>query len=218
MQGPMLDRHADAAHALDAGVVTEAIHFDPHAELVPRMAAGDERAVGILYETYHASLFRVAQSIVRERADAEEVVNDTFARAWRDAARFDASRGSLARWLTTIVRSRALDLVRTRSRRERAHDRAEQSAAIDLTTVGLGWSTSWDAARHVETQELEMSLTRALHTLPAKQRQVIELAFLDEHSHSSVAELLDVPLGTVKTRARLGLSRMRETLAGSDVV
>src|SRR3954452_19591297 len=93
-------------------------------DLVARAAGGDERAMAGLYDRYGQVLYAVAYRIVGERADAEEVVLDAFAQAWRDAPRFDATRGSVAGWLTMIARSRALDLVRARSRRDRMTDSA----------------------------------------------------------------------------------------------
>src|SRR5438094_1934974 len=104
-------------------------------ELVARAAAGDERAIGQLYDRYGAVLFAVAYRIAGQRADAEEVVLEAFAQAWREAPRFEAGRGSVAGWLTTIARSRALDLVRARGRPGRitasaAADRPEGSPAM----------------------------------------------------------------------------------------
>jgi RNA polymerase sigma-70 factor (ECF subfamily) len=89
------------------------------AELVSRAASGDERALAALYDRYGGVLYAVAYRITGQRADAEEVVLEAFAQAWRDAPRFDSARGSVAGWLTVIARSRALDLVRARGRRDR---------------------------------------------------------------------------------------------------
>ena len=98
-------------------------------ELVARAAQGEERAIGLLYDRYGGVLYAVAYRIVGQRADAEEVVVEAFAQAWREAPRFESGRGSVAGWLTTIGRSRALDLVRARSRR----DRITASAAAFLS-------------------------------------------------------------------------------------
>src|SRR5689334_24226260 len=107
-------------------------------ELVAQAAGGDARAIGLLYDRYGAVLYAVAYRIVGQGADAAEVVVEAFAQAWRDAPRFEAGRGSVAGWLTTIARSRALDLVRARSRRERitasaAADRPNASPAMGET-------------------------------------------------------------------------------------
>ncbi len=202
---------AQALHAAPLPVV------DPHASLVTRMADGDQDAAAALHTACAAPLLRIAYAIVREQSDAEEVVSDTFAKAWRDSASFDCARGSVVGWLTMIVRSRSRDYVRARMRRERAHDRAEVLAAVDTTAINLGWSTGWDVARVVETQERDATIDRVLAQLPEKQREAIELVFLQSVSHTTAADRLGVPLGTVKTRVRLGLRRMRVLFDDSKV-
>lgn len=182
---------------------------DPHASLVTQMVAGDHAAAARLHAVCLAPLLRIAYSIVREHADAEEVVSDTFAKAWRDAACFDAARGTVVGWLTMIVRSRSRDFVRARSRRDRTRDRAAVLAAVDTTDVNIGWSTEWDVERAVEYRERVDVLLRVLTQLPEPQREAIELVFLRGVPHALAAGQLGVPLGTVKTRVRLGLRRMR---------
>jgi RNA polymerase sigma-70 factor (ECF subfamily) len=177
--------------------------------LVARAAAGDQRAIGPLYDRYGAVLYAVAYRIVGQAADAEEVVADAFAQAWRDAPRFDARRGSAAGWLTMIARSRALDLVRARTRRDRitssaAADRPEHSPAMGEFRP--------DPARALEHAERRREVRQALGTLSAPQREAIELAYFEGLSQSEIAERLQEPLGTVKTRVRLGMQKLRECL------
>jgi len=178
-------------------------------ELVARAAGGDERAVGLLYDRYAAVLYAVAYRIVGQRADAEEVVVEAFAQAWRDAPRFEAARGSVAGWLTTIARSRALDLVRARSRRERI----TAAAAADRpdTPPAMG-NLRADPAGSLDQEERRRQVRRALDTLSPSQRQAIELAYFEGLSQSEIAERLQEPLGTVKTRVRLGMQKLREML------
>jgi RNA polymerase sigma-70 factor, ECF subfamily len=178
-------------------------------ELVAQAARGDERAVGRLYDRYGAVLYAVAYRIVGQRADAEEVVLEAFAQAWRDAPRFEAGRGSVAGWLTMIARSRALDLVRARSRRERitasaAADRPETSPAMGDFRA--------DPARALDHDERRRQVQQALSLLSPPQRQAIELAYFEGLSQSEIAERLQEPLGTVKTRVRLGMQKLRECL------
>jgi RNA polymerase sigma-70 factor, ECF subfamily len=178
-------------------------------ELVAQAARGDERAVGRLYDRYGAVLYAVAYRIVGQRADAEEVVLEAFAQAWRDAPRFEAGRGSVAGWLTMIARSRALDLVRARSRRERitasaAADRPETSPAMGDFRP--------DPARALDHDERRRQVEQALTLLSPPQRQAIELAYFEGLSQSEIAERLQEPLGTVKTRVRLGMQKLRECL------
>jgi RNA polymerase sigma-70 factor (ECF subfamily) len=181
----------------------------PDTELVARAAEGDERAVGELYDRYGQVLYAVAFRIVGERADAEEVVLDAFAQAWRDATRFETARGSVAGWLTTIARSRALDLVRARSRRARitataAAERPESSPAMG------GWRA--DPSSGLDHAERRAQVRLALEALSPPQRRAIELAYFEGLSQSEIATLLQEPLGTIKTRVRLGMQKLREML------
>ena len=179
------------------------------AELVSRAARGDERAIGLLYDRYGGVLYAVAYRIVGQPADAEEVVLEAFAQAWREAARFEAGRGSVAGWLTMIARSRALDLVRARSRR----DRMTASATADRPDASPGMSEFRpDPAKALDHDERRQQVQQALATLSPPQRQAIELAYFEGLSQSEIAERLRQPLGTVKTRVRLGMQKMRECL------
>jgi RNA polymerase sigma-70 factor (ECF subfamily) len=173
------------------------------------MAAGDERALGELYDRHGATVYALARAIVGERADTEEVVADAFGQAWRTAAQFDPSRGSVAAWLATIARTRALDLVRARGRRSKALARAAQESDAGFAApLSAGAAPDRDVEQH-EAQEL---VTRSLSELPAPQRQVIELAYFGGLSHSEIAAELHEPLGTVKTRLRAGMEKLRDVL------
>ncbi len=178
-------------------------------DLVARAVRGDERAIGQLYDRYGAVLYAVAYRIVGQRADAEEAVLEAFAQAWRDAGRFEAGRGSVAGWLTMIARSRALDLVRSRSRR----DRITASAAADRPNTSPGMSEFRpDPGKALDHAERQQQVQQALETLSQPQRQAIELAYFEGLSQSEIAERLQEPLGTVKTRVRLGMQKLRECL------
>jgi RNA polymerase sigma-70 factor (ECF subfamily) len=172
-----------------------------------RAAAADERAMTDLYDRYGTLVYTVAYRIVGQRADAEEVVVDAFTQAWREAARFEAERGSVAAWLTTIARSRALDLLRARGRRERL----VVDAAGGMEGGGSGGPEA-PAADRAEDDERRWVVKLALEGLSAPQRQAIELAFFEGLSQSEIAERLNEPLGTVKTRVRLGMQKLREAL------
>jgi RNA polymerase sigma-70 factor, ECF subfamily len=178
-------------------------------DLVLRAAGGDERAMAALYDRYGEVLYAVAYRIVGQRADAEEVVLDALAQAWREATRFEASRGSVAGWLTTIARSRALDLVRARTRRERitasaAAERPDSSPAMGSWPV--------DPSSGVDLAERRKQVQQALEALSPPQRRAIELAYFEGLSQSEIAERLQEPLGTIKTRVRLGMQKLRESL------
>lgn len=179
-------------------------------QLIAVMAQGDERGASMLYDRHGSVLYGLALRMVGEPADAEEVVLDAFAQAWRDAARYDTSRGAVAAWLTTITRTRALDLIRARGRRVKMTDTA--TATLDEpAAMGSGF-----ASPDVQVQETEraVAVKAALDQLPGAQRQVIELAFFEGLTHHEVADRLSEPLGTVKTRIRLGMQKLRDALSG----
>jgi len=178
-------------------------------ELVARAAQGEERAIGALYDRYGPMLYAVAYRIVGQRADAEEVVVEAFAQAWRDAARFEPGRGSVAGWLTMMARSRALDLVRARGRR----DRVTASAAADRPGAPIAMGEMGpDPSSALDLDERRRQVRQALETLSPPQRQAIELAYFEGLSQSEIAERLQEPLGTVKTRVRLGMQKLRDCL------
>lgn len=183
----------------------------PDRALVERMARGEERALGELYDRYGEMTYSLALAIVRERADAEEVVADAFGQAWRNAASYDPGRGSVAGWLATITRTRALDLVRARGRRVRAIERAAQ-ADRDGLAAPMGAAAD-PPDRRIERGEARRLVTRSLGELPEPQRRVIELAYFGGLSQTEIAAELHEPLGTVKTRMRAGLEKLRGSLA-----
>jgi RNA polymerase sigma-70 factor (ECF subfamily) len=178
-----------------------------------RIAAGDEEAVSQLYDRHSAKLYGTALFIVRDPLDAEDVVIDAFMKVWRTASEYDVSRGTVNAWLTTIVRSRAMDVVRARGRRERAY----ALAGTQSTTEGDDGSSWSDALfQSLSFDELKAGLAKALSSLSSAQRAVVELTFLAGMPHTRVATHLGLPLGTVKTRARLALRNMRKTMEASS--
>ncbi len=197
------------------------------AALVARVAAGDAEALGTLYDRFGADAHRFARVLVGGAADeADDVTAAVFAQLWRTAARYDAARGSVAAWVTMVTRARALDHVRARRRRVRLEERAAGDAAAlapagtAATAVPLGGSPEApDAA--VERAEAARAVRGSLAALPEPQRRAIELAFFGGLSHADVAAALGQPLGTVKTRIRTGLLKLREAMrpaaaAGGD--
>jgi RNA polymerase sigma-70 factor (ECF subfamily) len=155
-------------------------------------------------------MYGLALRMVGESADAEEVVLEAFAQAWRDAVRYDTSRGSVVGWLTTIARTRALDLIRARGRRSKMTDTAANQLDAPAA-MGEGFRSA-DAL--VDDAERATAVASALNGLPDAQRRAIELAFFEGLTHPEVAERLREPLGTVKTRIRLGMQKLRDLLAG----
>jgi len=179
-------------------------------DLVAAMTRGDEGAMSVLYDRYAPGLLGLALRITRELSDAEDVVADAFAQAWRDAARFQVDRGSVAAWLATITRSRALDLIRSRGRRHRLDDAATAEASNVPAAMGAPPPSPVAA---VLADERSRKVQSAMDTLPMVQRTALELAYFEGLSQSEIAERLNEPLGTVKTRTRLGLQRLRDLLS-----
>ena len=204
------DRGRASKTGIPISSVSLAASADPlDIQLIAAMAQGDERAASVLYDRHGAVMFGLALRMAGEAADAEEVVLDAFAQAWRDAARYETSRGSVVGWLTTITRTRALDLIRARGRRAKMTETA--TATLDEpAAMGSGF-----LAPDVQVLETERSVAvkSALDQLPVPQRLAIELAFFDGLTHHEVADRLSEPLGTVKTRIRLGMQKLRDTLS-----
>jgi len=173
-------------------------------ELIGGVAAGDQQALADLYDATSRAVYGLLLRILADAGTAEEVLLDVYTQAWRQAASYSAVRGSPMAWLTTIARSRAIDrLRRGRQERERCEplDRAAQAAAPGAS-----------AEDDVTARERGAVVRAALAALPPEQRDVIELAYFGGLSHTEIAAERGLPLGTVKTRTRLGLTRLRETL------
>ena len=173
---------------------------------VERMARGEHDGLAELYDRHGRFVYSLALRIVRDGGDAEDIVQEVFSQVWRQSARFDVTRGNVAAWLVTLTRTRAIDLLRRRRVRPdvsvpaNPDDRADQAPGQDV---------------QVEWQSRAAQVKRALDALPPLQRMAVELAFYDGLTHAEIAEQLEVPLGTVKTRVRQGLLKLRESLAGA---
>ena len=171
--------------------------------LVARCAQGDETALAELYDRFGRAAYALALRIVRDATQAEDVVQEAFLDLWRTAGRFDPSRSRPASYLLTFVHRRAVDLIR----REQA--RPQRGGDVDLIETRAG---SDDIPASLVASEQGASVRRALADLPPPQRQVLELAYFNGLSQSEIAERLGEPLGTVKSRTHVALSRLRELL------
>lgn len=172
-------------------------------ELLKLSGLGDEVAFAQLYDASSARVFGLALRVVRDSAQAEEVVQEGFLEIWRTAARFDPNKGSALSWLFTIVHRKAVDRVRSAeasTRRETTYHHKTQPIEHDTTAEAVEASFE---ARRVRT---------ALDTLTAVQRQALELAYFGGYTHTEVASMLDLPVGTAKTRIRDGLIRLRDAM------
>ncbi len=180
--------------------------------LIGRVAAGSESALSALYDRWHGVVSALADRILADADEADDVVEETFWQAWRNAGRFDASRGSVQTWLLTIARTRSLDRLRARRRRR------EQSADADgpdsaPSIASLAADPAADASSGAEQGEQRKIVRAALAELPAEQRTTLELAYFGGLSQSEIAAQMNEPLGTVKTRTRMALQKLRDALA-----
>jgi RNA polymerase sigma-70 factor (ECF subfamily) len=173
------------------------------AALIKRAAAGDQQAVSELYDATSRLVYGLVLRILGDEGAAEEVLLDVYMQVWRQAGTYDAGRGSPLAWLATIARSRAIDRLRA--------GRQEWQRARSLETVSqLSTGESLEEAAYVT--ELRGVVRGALDTLSAEQREALELAYYGGLSHSEIAERLGQPLGTIKTRIRLGMMKLRALL------
>ena len=192
------------AAAPTVAVVLAGRHEPVLRALVERMARGEEEALGQLYDETSGILFALALRMLRRREDAEEVTLDAYTRAWRNAAAYDPRRASVTAWLVMMTRSIAIDRLRSTTGKAARTEALENPAAEPSAAPGPE-ETAW------VSQQRERVL-RALEHLPVEQRQAIELAFFRGLSHAELAEATGAPLGTVKTRVRLGMARLRTLL------
>jgi RNA polymerase sigma-70 factor (ECF subfamily) len=174
------------------------------AALIKRVADGDQSALTTLYDTASRLVFGLILRIVNDRSTAEEVLLDVFTQVWRQAATYDKKRGSPLAWLMTIARSRAIDRLRAGK-----HD---QQGKEPLDSVGELTASTVSPEDATVASERQMFVRAALDSLSAEQREVIELAYYSGLSHSEIALRLGQPLGTVKTRTRLGMMKLRDAL------
>jgi RNA polymerase sigma-70 factor (ECF subfamily) len=174
-----------------------------------RMAGGDHQALAELYDRHARPIYSLALRVLQDPAEAEDVVQDVFARAWTQAARYDTGRGAVAAWLLNMTRSRAID--RLRSRRSRPAEDADRQDALDnMPGAGVPQDVQLLSAEQV------MRLRDALRDLPALQRIAVELAYYEGLTHAEIAARLEQPLGTVKTRIRQAMIKLRESMAGNQ--
>ena len=176
-------------------------------QTLDRMASGDGEALAELYDRHAGRVYSLALRIVRDTTEAEDVVQDVFVQAWRQASRYTASRGVVAAWLLMLARSRAID--RLRARRARPEEPGGETAATQL--VDSGPPVEW---QYLSSEQIRLVRT-ALERLPFLQRLAIELAYFEGLTHVEIAARLEEPLGTVKTRIRSALTKLRESLVGA---
>jgi RNA polymerase sigma-70 factor, ECF subfamily len=184
--------------------VADAAAADADRFALQRMVRGDHDALAEVYDRHARLLFSLALRIVGRQPDAEDVLQEVFTQVWRQAGRYDTSRGTVAGWLVMLTRSRALDRLR--------RERGAAAADVDWASIDI---VDPDAAVDLRlvTAERAGRLRAALEALPEAQRTPLELGYYEGLSQSAIAARLGVPLGTIKTRMRQALLRLRDALA-----
>ena len=172
-------------------------------DLVVMVGRGDAPAFEVLYDRVANSVFGVIRRVLRDPAQSEEVTQEVLVEVWRTATRFDADRGSATTWIHTMAHRRAIDRVRSA---QASHDRDERVARRDHVPAFD------EVAERVETRLEQEQVRRCLEHLTTLQRESVTLAYYSGYTYREVAEVLDVPLGTVKTRMRDGLIRLRDCM------
>jgi RNA polymerase sigma factor (sigma-70 family) len=175
-------------------------------ELVRRIAAEDSFALAALIDETRPVVFAQALRLLGLRADAEEITMDVYSQVWRKAGRYDPARGSVLAWLGNMARSRAIDLLRSRARQQRSSE-----------VLALEFSKTLELEDEAASSEVRRRMNLALGALPSEQRRAIEMAYFNGHSMPEVAARLGVPLGTVKSRIRYGLKRLRLLMAAAEL-
>jgi len=184
--------------------MTAAVSTLDDKELVAAIAAGDADCLSELFDRYAGMLTALANRILKNLPDAEEVLQETFLQVWNQAGRYDSKRSSVSTWLVLIARSRAIDRLRTRQVKQRTVNAAQQENPLQHTSP-KGVAT-------VLMLERRSRLREELAKLPEEQRRVLEMAFYGGMTQSEIAEQAGIPLGTVKTRTLLAMRKLRAAL------
>jgi RNA polymerase sigma-70 factor (ECF subfamily) len=175
-------------------------------ELLKAVSRGDEQALAQLYDNYRVILFGLLVRILNSREEAEDVLQEVFLQVWRRAKDFDETRGKPFTWLVTLARSRAIDRLRSLGARDRVAQASIREASEEVS----------DAAFDTFRSEQRALVTSALSQLPEEQKRPLVLAYFDGLTQSEIAANLGAPLGTVKTRMRAGMMKLRQVLAGKN--
>ena len=182
------------------------------AELIELVANGDARALEVLYDRYSRIVYSFALRIVGDPLLAEEILQEVFFRVWQQGSGFQSNRGSLVTWLLSITHNLAIDEVRKRNRRPQKADSEDPELVLSAMA-----DESTDIEQEVWLSGVRTAIVEALDRVPKEQRDVIELAYFRGLTQREIAESLGQPLGTVKTRMRLGLQKLREQLGNSEL-
>ena len=206
--GQLLPIRARSSYPSTVGI--DALGGPTDVHLAEQLAAGDLGALELLYDRYGSLAYSISMRVLGDPGKAEDVVQDVFLKLWTRAESFDAGRGSLRTWLLTAVRNRSIDYLRGRA----AHERFEKEIPEHVVATGPG-SDPW---REVSLSIEREAVREAVDSLPSEQKQAVELAYFGGYSHPEIAEMIRVPLSTVKGRMRLGMEKLHSYLQGRGFV
>lgn len=208
---PLRDVSSDSGAGLwgHIGSTPAGAHVRDDADLMDALGQGEAEALEALYDRYSSLVFSVGLRMLRDPQLAEDVVQEVFVRLWRQPASFDPERGRFISWLMSVTRNRALDELRRISRRTRTEDRESDEHPLDALPTHDRMD---DPVLGVELLEQREVVQAAMTRLPPEQRRVIELAYFSGLTQTEISDVTGEPLGTVKTRTRLGMQKLREAL------
>ena len=170
-------------------------------DLISLAGDGDAQAFAVLYDRHSRAAYSLAYRMMNGRQAAEDLVQDAFLKVWRAATSYRADRGGVRTWILSIVHNQGIDQLRSHASRRRTQDKVEASAARSQPIEAF--AETWCNSQREQVRE-------ALNTLPQEQLKILELAYFSGYTHVEIAELLDLPLGTVKGRMRLGLRKLKK--------
>ena len=170
-------------------------------DLISLAGDGDAQAFAVLYDRHSRAAYSLAYRMMNGRQAAEDLAQDAFLKVWRAATSYRADRGCVQAWILSIVHSRGIDQLSSHASRRRTQDKVEASAARSQPIEAF--AETWCNSQREQVRE-------ALNTLPQEQLKILELAYFSGYTHVEIAELLDLPLGTVKGRMRLGLRKLKK--------
>jgi RNA polymerase sigma-70 factor (ECF subfamily) len=176
-------------------------------DLISLVGDGDAQAFAVLYDRHSRAAYSLAYRMMNGRQAAEDLAQDAFLKVWRAATSYRADRGGVRTWILSIVRNRGIDQLRSSASRRRVQDRVE--ATTDTWQPSEAFAKTWRNSQREQVRE-------ALDTVPPEQLKVLALAYFSGYTHMEIAENLDVPLGTVKGRMRLGLKKLRDHFEARD--
>lgn len=177
-------------------------------DLISEVEDSDPRAFAALYDRHGRAAYSLAYRIMGERQAAEDLVQEAFLKVWRSSGGYRADRGSVRTWILSIVHHRGIDLLRSLSSRQRTRERFEATA--EKSQPSEAFNEVWKNSQRDQVRE-------ALRTLPEEQLKILELAYFSGYTHVEIAEMLDLPLGTVKGRMRLGLKKVKSYFESRDM-